>query len=132
MPEERTSCLYLTIMSSTYQTGVGVGIMCLTITLENKYIDMARLLCLYTPSYHDGRLSSPTPCRGNFIDVNILSHYQVLMSISCHNFKSWCQHLVTFLSLDVNILSHSQVLMSATSRSLSLSSLQTSQCSHTC
>ena len=48
----------LLIMSSTCQTGVGV--MCLTITLENKYIDMARLLCIYTTSYHDGRLSSLT------------------------------------------------------------------------
>ena len=56
---------------------------------------------------------SPTPCRGNFIDVNILSHYHVLMSISCHNFKSWCQQLVTLssniLKSDVDILSHSQV-----------------------
>ena len=45
-------------------------------------------------------------------DVNILSHYQVLMSISCHNFKSWCQYLVAISSLDVSNLSHYPVLIS--------------------
>ena len=45
-------------------------------------------------------------------DVNILSHYQVLVSISCHNFKSWCQYLVAISSLDVSNLSHYPVLIS--------------------
>ena len=66
------------------------------------------------------------------LDVSILSHSSVLMSTSCQILKSWGQHLVTFWSLDVNIFSHSQVLMSTSSRSLSLSSMQTSESSHTC
>ena len=66
------------------------------------------------------------------LNVSILSQFQVLMSASCHILQCWCQHLVRFSSLDVNIFSHSQVLMSTSSRSLSLSSMQTSQSSHTC
>ena len=66
---------------------------------------MCHILTLLQPS--------PTPCRGNLIDVNILLHSQVLMSASCHILKSWCQHLVTFSSLDASIITIIVIVITA-------------------